>query len=130
MVGQRYGNVSYDQSGGTWFHVPNFPVPRGWSHSHIDILIDIPIGAVSYPQVAPQWFWTSKYLRTDDGRTIDHFFINRSNEKEHGEKGWGHFCIHPKSWEPAGANLRVGHTLLSYLDLIAVVFKDRKTLAR
>lgn len=134
LLAQRYGEVDFDKQDGTWVHIGSFAVPPGWNKQRVEILIDIPHGNPGYPSVAPQWFWTDRDLTTADGRAISHFFTSGGSnlaDKSYTAKGWGHFCIHVQTWRPAsGLRLREGHSLLSYLDLIAAVFRDRKTLAR
>jgi len=133
LLAARYGEVESDRQDGTWVRVPHFPLSPGWSRNNVDVLIDIPYGNPGYPQIPPQWFWTDKDLRTSDGKPIGHFFTEGSShaDRRYLDKGWGHFCIHVTDWRPAsGFRLLDGHTLVSYLDLIAMVFRDRKKLAR
>ncbi|MFF7637045.1 E2/UBC family protein [Kitasatospora sp. NPDC008050] len=133
LIAQHYREVNFDTKDASWLHVGRFPVPRGWNRPHVEILIDVPHGNPGYPSVAPQWFWTDRDLRTSDGRSIQHFFTSADYslaDQSYLDKGWGHFCIHVTSWHSSnGLRLREGHTLLSYLDLIAAVFRDRKRLA-
>jgi hypothetical protein len=132
-LSQQYGVVNYDDESATWVHVKRFPTGHGWNLPYVEILIDIPSGTPGYPQLAPQWFWTDKDLRTNDGRGINHFFIEDTShaDEEHRQKGWGHFCIHLKSWHPVlGYNITVGDSLITYLELISVVFHDRIRLRR
>lgn len=132
LLAQRYREVSFDRQDASWVHIGKFPVPGGWNRPQVEILIDVPHGNPGYPSVAPQWFWTDKDLTTADGRPVQHFFTSGGSslaDRGHLDKGWGHFCIHVNSWHPAsGLRLREGHNLLSYLDLIAAVFRDRKRL--
>lgn len=134
LLAQRYGRVNFDTQDGTWVHISSFQVPPGWNKRRVEILIDIPPGNPGYPSVAPQWFWTDRDLTTADGRSISHFFTEGNAsiaDENYTEKGWGHFCIHTETWRPAsGFKLREGHSLLSYLDLISTVFRDRTRLAR
>jgi Prokaryotic E2 family E len=133
LIAARYGEVESDQQDGAWVYVPEFPLPPGWSQDVVDVLIDIPYGNPGYPRVPPEWFWIDKALTASDGRPINHFFTQDSSsytDRQYLEKGWGHFCVHVTAWRPAGGlRLTEGHTLLSYLDLIATIFRDRKTLA-
>lgn len=130
----RYGEVSYDTMDGAWVLVPRFPLPRGWNKRQVAILIDIPWGNPGYPTIAPDWFWTDRELRTSDGRGISHFFpeqrsYNNSTDREYLDKGWGHFCVHLTGWKSvSGSRYREGHTLLSYLNLMDLIFHDRGTL--
>jgi hypothetical protein len=131
LLAQRYGEVAFDRSDGAWVYVANLPLPPGWSQKEVEILIDIPYGNPGYPRVAPQWFWTASDLRTSAGKSIVHFFTQAGAhaDRDYLEKGWGHFCIHLSDWRPAsGRNLRQGHSLVSYLDLISTVFRDHGTL--
>lgn len=130
QVAGKYGATSYDDEGATWLHVQDFKLPEGWNRSKVGILIDIPVVGLGYPHVAPQWFWTSRDLKTRDGAGIGHFFSAGSNSNsEYERQGWAHFCIHVNIWKPAGgSDLRQGHSLLTYLDLINTVFHDHKTL--
>jgi hypothetical protein len=132
LLAARYGTVSMDQQDGAWVLVQHFPLPPGWSRGRIAILIDIPHGNPGYPHVAPDYFWTWRDLRTDDNRSISHFFTQASSvDRTYHDRGWGHFSVHvlPGGWRAAGGSrLQDGSTLLSYLDLIACVFRDRKTL--
>jgi E2/UBC family protein E len=132
-VGQRHGKVTIDQEDGTWFLVHQFRIPIGWNKSTVSILIDVPSGSPGYPQVPPDWFWTDKDLMTDDGRPIGHFFTGHGSSyvnADYDAKGWGHFCIHPRSWRPStGGLLLQGDSLITYLGLISSVFRDRKKLA-
>ncbi|MFE3205720.1 E2/UBC family protein [Embleya sp. NPDC059237] len=134
LLAQRYREVGFDRQDASWVHIGNFPVPAGWNRPRVEILIDIPHGNPGYPSVAPQWFWTDRDLRTADGRSVRHFFTSGAAsglvDRSHLDKGWGHFCIHARSWHPSsGLRLREGHNLLSYLDLITAVFRDRERLA-
>jgi len=136
LLAARYGTVNSDQRDGAWIYVPHFPLPRGWNKREVEILIDVPYGNPGYPHVPPEWFWTDRKLAASDGRPISHFFNQRSQnyrnyaDRMYLDKGWGHFCVHLTAWRPAaGLRLREGHTLLSYLDLIATIFRDRRTLA-
>lgn len=132
-IARRYGRVVFDRQDASWFLVEDFPISSGWNKTHVQILIDIPLGNPGYPSVAPQWFWTDRDLRTSDGRSVGHFFTSAGTsyaDQEYLNKNWGHFCIHVRRWQPSrGANLLNGHSLLTYLDLIAMVFRDRRTLA-
>lgn len=132
LLSQRYGDVRFDTESGTWFYVEYFPLPAGWNKTHVELLIDIPHGTPGYPSVAPEWFWTDHDLRTDKGRLINHFFTRGpSSDKVHLAQGWAHFCVHLIGWRPAGGTdlLRGrGHSLVAYLDLIAAIFRDRRTL--
>lgn len=134
LIAARYGEVESDQQDGAWVRVPYFPLPPGWSKDDVDILIDVPYGNPGYPRVPPEWFWTDKGLTTSDGRPISHFFTYASSnlaDSRYLDKGWGHFCVHVTAWRPSsGLRLLEGHTLLSYLDLIGAIFRDRRTLAR
>ncbi|GAA2133169.1 hypothetical protein GCM10009760_09050 [Kitasatospora kazusensis] len=133
LLAQRYRDVSFDRQDASWVHIGRFPVPGGWNRPQVEILIDVPHGNPGYPSVAPQWFWTDRDLRTSDGRAIQHFFTSGGSslaDRSYTTKGWGHFCIHVTSWLPSsGLRIREGHNLLSYLDLIAAVFRDRQRLA-
>jgi hypothetical protein len=130
LIAARYGTVDSDKRDGAWVRVKHFPLPPGWSRDEVEILIDIPYGNPGYPRVPPQWFWTKKDLTTLNGQHIRHFFISGNHaDRTYLEKGWGHFCVHVLSWQPAGGlRLREGHTLVSFLDLIAAIFRDRKSL--
>lgn len=129
LIARRYGEASYDQKDYSWLFVNNFPVPEGWNRSKAAILIDIPTGSIDYPQQAPHWFWTDKDLATADGRSIGHFFLNESGADKYSSQGWGHFCIHVNDWRPSsGGAMQSGHSLMTYLDLIALVFRDKQTL--
>jgi hypothetical protein len=133
LLAPRYTGISFDQMDGAWLHVPRFPLPPGWSKQEVEILIDIPYGNPGYPAVAPQWFWTDLDLRTSGGKPINHFFSSASSHTsgEYLQKGWGHFCVHVSEWHPASdRRIAEGHTLQSYLNLIATIFRDRRTLAR
>lgn len=128
-LAQTYGEVDFDTTDGTWLHVPNFKLPTGWNFDVVSILIDIPTGVPGYPSVAPQWFWTNKSLRTSDGQPIGHFFVNHADDQRYANQGWGHFCIHVNEWRPAPGNRWThGHSLVTYLDLIRMVFRDQRTL--
>lgn len=132
LVARRFGPARFDQSDGTWFLVDQFPIVQGWSQSQVAILLDIPSGTPGYPQVPLDYFWTDRELTTNDGRKIGHFFVEQyaGNDNEHYQKGWGHFCIHVRSWHPSPANdLSHGDSILTYLELIHAVFRDKKTLA-
>lgn len=133
LLAARYGEVDSDEEDGSWVYLAHFPLPPGWSLDVVEILIDVPYGNPGYPRVPPDWFWTDKDLTTSDGRPISHFFTEGSSnyiDRRYLDKGWGHFCVHVTAWRPAsGFRLSEGHTLLSYLDLIATIFRDRKTLA-
>lgn len=131
-LARKYGAVSYDRQDGTWLHIKRFPIGPGWSLSAIELLLDVPHGTPGYPQVAPAWFWTDRDLRTSGGRPIHHFFTAGSTvvDNQHLEKGWGHFCIHVKSWRPSPWNaIERGDSLLTYTELIRKVFYDRCRLA-
>jgi Prokaryotic E2 family E len=134
LLAARYGEVDSDKEDGGWVYIDRFPLPPGWSLDEVAILVDIPYGNPGYPRVPPQWFWTDKDLTTSNGRSIGHFFTQRSSnlaDNRYLDEGWGHFCIHVTAWRPSsGLRLQEGHTLLSYLDLIATIFRDRKTLTR
>jgi hypothetical protein len=131
LLARRFGEVEFDQRDGAWVRVLYFPLPSGWSEPEVEILIDIPYGNPGYPSIPPQWFWTDRDLRTSDGRSIKHFFTQSGNKQDrrYHDEGWGHFCVHVSDWRPAsGHRMREGHTLVSYLELIATVFRDRKSL--
>ena len=130
-LARRYGDVQYDPQQGTWVHIKHFPIGAGWNLSSIELLIDIPYGTPGYPQLAPSWFWTDSDLRTNDNRPIQHFFTTGSSlaDARHLAKGWGHFCVHPKSWRPSPGNaITRGDSLLTYTELIRKVFHDRQKL--
>jgi len=135
QLAERYGEVTYDSTDGEWVHVSCFPLPPGWNKIEVEILIDIPHGRpAGYPIVAPDWFWTDRELRTNDGKSIKHFFTERGaynnpTDRQYLDKGWGHFCVHLTEWRPvAGSRYREGHTLSSYLNLMALIFRDRGAL--
>jgi Prokaryotic E2 family E len=129
FIGRKYGTVQIDRQDGTWAHVKKYYIPPGWNKKIVQILIDIPHETPGYPSVAPQWFWTDHDLRTIDGRPINHFFTQGGSfsDARYIKKGWGHFCIHLKDWHPS-ADASKGHSLLSYLDLISLTFRDQKSL--
>jgi hypothetical protein len=131
-IGQRYGgDIRWDQNAATWFYIGRFPIGPGWNKTHVAILLDIPSGTPGYPQVAPQWFWTDRDLATQSDRPIGHFFVEGTSyaDRQHLDMGWGHFCIHVRSWHPSRAgNILAGDSLLTYLELISLVFRDQKTL--
>jgi hypothetical protein len=131
MLSRRFSDARFDTESGTWFYVERFPIAAGWNKSHIEILIDIPHGTPGYPSVPPEWFWTDHDLRTNEGQSLNHFFTRGpSTDREHLDHGWGHFCVHLIGWRPAGgADMLRGHSLLTYLDLIATIFRDRRTLS-
>lgn len=130
LLSQRFGDVRFDTKGGTWFYVERFPIPPGWNKAHIEVLIDIPHGTPGYPSVPPEWFWTDHDLRTDGDQPLNHFFTRGpGSDKEHLNQGWGHFCVHLIGWRPlGGADFAQGHSLVTYLNLIAAIFHDRSTL--
>lgn len=132
LIAAKYGvNVNYDRTDGTWLHVARLPIPQGWNHPTVDILIDIAHGSPSYPQAAPDWFWTNRDLMTSDGRSINHFFSNAQQDRKYWDKGFGHFCIHLQNWRPVqGPGFERGDNLLTYLGVIMQVFHDRKKLTR
>jgi hypothetical protein len=131
LLSQRFGDVRFDNESGTWFYVERFPIGPGWNKTHIELLIDIPHGTPGYPSVPPEWFWTDHDLRTDKNQPINHFFTRGpSTDKVHIERGWGHFCVHLIGWRPAGGvDVLRGHSLITYLNLIAAIFRDRRTLS-
>lgn len=133
LLGRRYGKVAFDQSDGTWLHIPDFPIPPDWNTDIVELLIDIPHATPGgYPSIAPQWFWTNDDLRTKNGKSIGHFFTQSTTfvDQGHRENNWGHFCLHVNYWQPSGgSNLRAGHSLLTYVDLIGAVFRDWRTLS-
>lgn len=131
LLARRYGAVSYDRADGAWVYVERFPVPHGWNKSEVEILIDIPWSSPGYPSVAPEWFWTDRDLKTSDNHSIGHFFTagTAAGNGEYLDRGWGHFCVHLNEWRPAGAsNPSSGHNLLSYLNLISMIFHDQRRL--
>jgi hypothetical protein len=133
VLARQYRVVNYDRQDGTWLHIKHFPVGPGWNKSDVELLLDIPHGTPGYPQVAPSWFWTDGDLRTREGQPIQHFFISDSShaDAQHLEKGWGHFCVHVTSWRPAAVYaLTRGDSLLTYAELIRVVFYDRRRLGK
>jgi hypothetical protein len=130
-LASKYGAVNYDHQDGTWLHIARFPVAPEWNKPFVELLLDIPQGTPGYPWVAPSWFWTDSDLRTREGHSIQHFFITGSShaDLQHLEKGWGHFCIHVKSWRPSpGRAITRGDSLLTYVEAIRRVFHDRKRL--
>ena len=132
-LARKYGAVNYDRQDGTWIHIAYFPIGPGWNKSFVELLLDIPHNTPGYPQVAPSWFWTDRDLMTSEGRSIQHFFISGSShaDTQHLEKGWGHFCVHVKSWHPSpGQAITRGDSLLTYVELIHRVFHDRQKLSR
>jgi len=131
LLSQRFGDARFDTESGTWFYIERFPIAAGWNKSHIEVLIDIPYGTPGYPSVPPEWFWTDHDLRTNEGQSLNHFFTRGpSADRRHVDHGWGHFCVHLIGWRPAGgADLLHGHSLITYLDLIAAIFRDRRTLS-
>jgi len=132
-LAQRYGSVNYDAQAGTWLYIERFPVGPGWDRTHVALLLDVPHGTPGYPQVSPTWFWTDRNLKTREGKPINHFFISASSHANprYLEKGWGHFCVHVKSWHPAsGKNLLRGDSFLTYIELIRVILHDRRTLSQ
>lgn len=132
LLAARYGEVSFDQQDGTWVLVRHFPLPAGWSKQEVAILIDVPSGNPGYPQVAPTHFWTDRSLRTKSGQPMGHFFtesVGHLANPKYVELGWGQFCVYIRGWRAAGGiRLQEGHTLLSYLDLISMIFRDRHKL--
>lgn len=130
LIGARFGEVSYDKEDATWLHVPHFRMPPGWNTDVVGILIDVPGGTPGYPVVEPEWFWTNHDLSTSGGTSIGHFFTG-DRDLKYQAQGWGHFCVHLNDWQPAnGLNLRSGHNLLTYLNLIWTIFHDHRTLSR
>jgi hypothetical protein len=132
LLGRKYRTINYDRQDGTcWLHIAHFPVGPGWNKSIVELLLDIPHGTPGYPQVAPSWFWTDRDLMTNEGQPIKHFFVSGTShaDAQHLEKGWGHFCVHVKSWRPSpGYAITHGDSLLTYVELIRKVFHDRQRL--
>ena len=129
-LGHKFGTINYDRQDGTWLHIARFPLGPGWNKTFVELLLDVPHGTPGYPQVAPTWFWTDRDLRTQDGRSINHFFIGGSSYADniHLDKGWGHFCVHVKSWHPSsGFAITKGDSFLTYVELIRVVLHDKRT---
>jgi hypothetical protein len=123
-----YQAVTFDDEDGTWVHIGQFPIGPLWNRPVVELLIDIPGGTPGYPQVALEWFWTDKGLRTHSGKTVAHFFTDGSSyaDAEHLAKGWGHFCLHLDSWVPAPpSDLSKGHSLKSFLEVISLVFHSQ-----
>lgn len=128
-ITRQFGDVRFDQEDGTWFYVTSFELPNGWNKSTVELLIDIPSGTPGYPSVAPQWFWTDHDLCTHRGLPIGHFF-KANPDQIHDAKGWGHFCVHANEWRPSrGTDLKNGHSLITYLNLIRTIFHDHRTLS-
>ncbi len=130
QLAQRYGAVGYDTQNGTWLYIERFPLDPGWNKTHVALLLDVPHGTPGYPQIPPAWFWMDIDLRTREGKSIHHFFVSASTHADlkHLEKGWGHFCVHVKTWKPApGQNLLQGDSFLTYVELIRVILYDRRT---
>lgn len=129
-LARKYGVVNYDRQDGTWLHIAHFPIGPGWNKTHVELLLDVPRGTPGYPQVAPTWFWTDRDLRTHDGRKVGHFFQEGSSHADHIhlDKGWGHYCVHVRAWHPSsGLSITQGDSFLTYVELIRVVFHDKKT---
>ena len=123
-----YGAVGYDDIGASWVYIERFPIGSNWNRSEVQILVDIPNGNPDYPSVPPKWFWTFKDLKTRNGKSLDHFFIDGSSnaDPQYLKKGWGHFCIYVNNWKPTPANdLARGHSLVSYLEMISFVFHSQ-----
>lgn len=129
-LGRKYGVVNYDRTDGTWLHIAKFPLGPGWNKSFVELLLDVPHASPGYPQIAPTWFWTDRDLATKDGRSIKHFFISGSSHADniHLDKGWGHYCVHVRSWHPSsGFAITQGDSFLTYVELIRVVLHDKRT---
>jgi hypothetical protein len=122
---RNYGKVEYDDKGATWFSVASLPIGREWSVSTVSILINIPSGTPGYPHLPPSWFWTDKDLKTSDGRDLAHFFP-ADGKSEYADKGWGHFCLKMKTWQPrTDIFFAQGHSLISFLEALEVAFHER-----
>jgi hypothetical protein len=125
----RYGAVRYDRMDATWVYIEQFPLGPGWSKFHVEILLDIPGGIPGYPYLPPKWVWMDRNLRTQDGRSIRHFFTSSEYADPHYvAKGWGHFCLYTNGWKPAPDHaLMYGDSLATYLELIRVLFQGDRS---
>ena len=123
---RNYGQPDYDDKLATWLFVPSLPIGNGWNVSTVSILINVPYeGAKGYPHLPPSWFWTDKDLTTSDGRALAHFFPADGNS-EYAHKGWGHFCLKLKTWNPRiDIFFAQGDSLISFLEALEVAFHER-----
>lgn len=125
LLARQFGMVDYDEEDGHWVRIPDFPLPEGWDRPVTELLLVLPSG---YPHVPPNGFFIDRYLRTQRGRRIDHYFEERGEYNPYSEKGWAWFCIHldRNAWRPTGDVLR-GDNLVKLVALIRAILTDAVT---
>jgi hypothetical protein len=122
LMARQFGTVEYDDEDGRWVHIPRFPLPEGWDRATTALMLVLPSG---YPHVPPNGFYIDRFLRTQRGRRIDHYFEERGGYNPYADKGWGWFCIHlrQRAWRPTG-NVVGGDNLLKLTLLIGAILME------
>ncbi len=122
LLARQFGEVDYDEEEGCWVYIPNFGLPVGWDRPQTGLLLALPS---SYPHIPPNGFYVDRFLRSSDGRRMDHYFEERSIHNPYADQGWGWFCIHlgQRSWRPT-ADTRYGDNLLKLTVLIRAILTE------
>jgi len=97
--------VSEDMS---WFIIPRYPLPSGWSKSETALLVMIPPG---YPVTPPDNFFVDAELRLSNGS-----MPGSASVVEHLGRQWLQFSYHVEAgdWKPH-ADADKGYNLLTFL---------------
>ena len=122
LLAEQYGVIDYDDEDGDWVHIPYFALPAGWDRQTTGLLIKLPRG---YPHVPPDGFHIDRYLRTQDGRRVEHYFEEQGGYNPYADRGWGWFCIHLNQgrWRPT-SDVGQGDNLLRLTALIRAILTE------
>lgn len=61
LLRRHWPNMKYDDSG-RWICLPDYPLPKNWSLSYIDLVFQIPVG---YPGTLPYGIFVPQGLMVD-----------------------------------------------------------------
>ena len=111
LVKAQHGpvEVATDMS---WFAIPHWPLPAGWSSQHTTVFVMIPPG---YPVTPPDNFYVNPDLRLENGAMPGSTsLVNQAGRQ------WLQFSYHVESgeWKPH-ADFQRGHNLLTFLQGVA-----------
>ena len=109
LVRERFGELESPDDC-SWFVIPKWSLPRGWSKAETAVLVLVPSG---YPETPPDNFYTDSDLTLPGGGEP----ANAAGRIDHAGRTWRQFSWHfvdPNEWKPQ-PEPEIGHNLVTFL---------------
>ncbi len=102
----------------SWFLIPNYPLPEGWSLQHADMAFRV---ISSYPGTPPYGFFVPAGLRFKD--TLPCNYQEAIKDVPPFEGAWGMFSWTPEDWRSSD-DVAAGYNLLNFALSFAVRLRE------